>query len=110
MAIQVPVLVFQPTRQALPPPPASALPSATWNSPTMRANAITSTIEIWISFFIFSPLQEFVTNQELHIFCYGITTEGRLLCYTYFYVYFQSSGILPMRFILPDTSLPFFRF
>src|SRR3989304_2069656 len=53
MARQVPVLVFQPTRQALPPPPASALPSATWNSPTMRANAITSTIEIWISFFIF---------------------------------------------------------
>jgi hypothetical protein len=61
-------------------------------------------------FHFFSPLQEFVTNQELYIFCYDITTEGGLLCYTYFYVYFQSSGISLIRFILADSSPPFFRF
>jgi len=61
-------------------------------------------------FHSFSPLQEFVANQELHIFRYGIKTDGSVFRYTYFYVYFQSSGISPIWFILADSSPLFFRF
>jgi len=97
-------LEFQPTRQGLPPLPAGELPSATCNNPNMRDIARTSTIETWISFFIFSPLQEFVRNQTLHIFCYGITTNGSVFRYTYFYVYIQSSAIRPIWLILADPD------
>jgi len=61
-----------------------------------------------MSFFIFSPLQEFVTNQELHIFCYGIKTDGSVFRYTYFYVYFQRAGFSPRQLFMGHSSLSSF--